>query len=84
MQTPQAGQPQMNIDLKNTEAITNSEDGIVFQQGFILRKVSKFVAGTDEDALLPIPVFFDPTTGKILESTIPVELREQYKDHTIA
>ena len=33
--------------------------------------VSKFVAGTEEDALLPIPVFYDPNTGKILEGSVP-------------
>ena len=30
----------------------------------LLRTVSKFVTGTDEDALIPIPVFYDPETGK--------------------
>ena len=57
------------IDLKNTTAISNFDGGIVFQQGVILRTVSKFVMGTDEDALLPIPVFYDPSTKKILKSS---------------
>ena len=48
-----AGPP---IDLKNTTGIKNSKGGSVFQQGVILRTVSKFITGTDEDALLPIPV----------------------------
>ncbi len=30
-------QPQLNIDLKNTTGIQNSEGGSVFQQGLILR-----------------------------------------------
>ena len=72
-----------NIDLQNTQAIETPEGNKVFNQGVLLRNVSKFVVGADEDALMPIPVFFDPTTGKILESTIPVELRDQYKDHVI-
>tara|TARA_B100000927_G_scaffold288509_1_gene283230 strand:+ start:1467 stop:1721 length:255 start_codon:yes stop_codon:yes gene_type:complete len=83
-----AKQPQqqmnVNVDVKNTTIIETPDGGVIFQQGVLLRKVSKFVVGADEDAIMPIPVFFDPTTGKILESTIPVELREQYKDHTIA
>ena len=83
MQTPQTGQPQMNIDLKNTDAVTNSEDGVVFQQGFILRKVSKFVAGTDEDALLPIPVFFDPTTQKIIGQALHPDLREELSEYCV-
>ena len=55
-----AQQPQMqgpNIDLKNTTAVKSSTGGNVFAEGVILRKVSKFVAGTSEDAIMPIPVF---------------------------
>tara|TARA_R110002012_G_scaffold100473_3_gene239120 strand:+ start:1296 stop:1544 length:249 start_codon:yes stop_codon:yes gene_type:complete len=77
-------QQQMNVDVKNTTIIQTPEGGVVFQQGVLLRKVSKFVVGADEDALMPIPVFFDPSTGKILESTVPAELREEYKDYTLA
>mgnify|MGYP003633088700 FL=1 len=77
-------QQQMNVDVKNTTIIKTPEGGVVFQQGVLLRKVSKFVVGQDEDALMPIPVFFDPETGKILESTVPAELREEYKDYTLA
>ena len=36
-------QPQLNLDLKNTTGIQNSEGGSVFQQGLILRKISKFL-----------------------------------------
>ena len=53
-------QQQMNVDVKNTTIIQTPEGGVVFQQGVLLRKVSKFVVGADEDALMPIPVFFDP------------------------
>ena len=69
-------QPQ--IDLNNTQAVNNFDGGNVFQQGVILRKVSKFVTGTNEDALMPIPVFFDPSTKKILTDSVPKELREEY------
>ena len=72
----------MNIDLKNTQAI-EPKNGKVWSQGFILRKVSKFVVGAEEDAVLPIPVFYDTVSGKILESTIPLELREEYKEYSI-
>jgi hypothetical protein len=71
-------QPQ--IDLNNTEGIKNSEGGSLFQSGIILRKISKFVAGTENDAIMPIPVFFDPTNGKILKDGIPLELRDELKD----
>lgn len=76
-------QPQINIDLQNTRPVTNSEGGNVFQQGVILRTVSKFVTGTNEDALMPIPVFFDPSTGKILTDSVPKELREELADELI-
>ncbi len=79
-QAPQQGPP---IDLKNTTAIKNSDEGFVFQQGVVLRTVSKFVMGTDEDALLPIPVFYDPSTKKILKSSVPKELREELADELI-
>ena len=68
------------IDLKNTTAIKNFDGGIIFQQGVLLRTVSKFVMGIDEDALLPIPVFYDPSTKKILKSSVPKELREELAD----
>jgi len=79
-------QPNLNapgIDLKSTVSIDTPDGGKVFQQGVLLRKVSKFVVGADEDAVLPIPIFFDPVTGKILTGTVPVDLREEYKDYLI-
>jgi len=67
-----------NIDLAKTTSIEPTS-GKVWQQGVILRKVSKFVTGTHEDALIPIPVFYDPSTGEICLDTLPKELREEYK-----
>jgi hypothetical protein len=71
-------QPQMNLDLSKTTAIDTPSGGKIWQQGMIVRKVSKFVVGAQEDAIVPIPVFYDPETGKILEDTLPKELREEY------
>jgi len=71
-------QPQMNLDLSKTTAIDTPSGGKVWQQGMILRKVSKFITGTSEDAIVPIPVFYDPENGAILEDTLPKELREEY------
>jgi len=62
----QQTQPQLNLDLNNTTPVKGFDGGQVFGQGVILRKVSKFVSGTDEDALLPIPVFYDLETKKVL------------------
>ena len=71
-------QPQ--IDLKNTESLEHA-NGKVWAQGFLLRKVSKFITGTAEDGIMPIPVFYDPETGKILEDSLPKELREGHEAH---
>jgi hypothetical protein len=73
-----AQQPQMNLDLSKTTAIDTPSGGKIWQQGMIIRKVSKFVIGAQEDALVPIPVFYDPETGTILDETLPKELREEY------
>lgn len=82
MKEPQE-QPQLNVDLKSTTGFKNSENGSIFQSGVILRRISKFVAGTDNDAIMPIPVFFDPTNNKIVGEGIPVELREELKDELL-
>ena len=73
----------MNVDLKSTTAIEGQDGNQIFQQGVLLRKVSKFVVGAEEDAVMPIPIFFDTVSGKVLESTIPVDLRDEYKEISI-
>ena len=62
MKNPQ--QQGLNIDFKNTTAIEGFDGGHLFGQAFVLRKVSKFVVGGSEDAMLPIPVFYDLETKK--------------------
>jgi hypothetical protein len=79
----QENQMNLNVDLKSTTSIETPNGGKIFQQGVLLRKVSKFVVGAEEDAVMPIPVFYDPETFKILGSTIPLELREEYKEDSI-
>tara|TARA_R110000803_G_scaffold92618_2_gene160147 strand:- start:345 stop:596 length:252 start_codon:yes stop_codon:yes gene_type:complete len=83
MKEPQQQQPELNIDLKSTTGMKNNDGGSIFKSGVILRKISKFVAGTDNDAIMPIPVFYDPSTNKILGDGIPVELREELKDELV-
>ena len=74
-------QPQ--VDLSSTTPFETPEGNKIFQQGVLIRKVSKFVAGTAEDAVMPIPVFYDPDTKKIVGLTLPPELREEYKEDII-
>tara|TARA_Y100000385_G_C12482742_1_gene379728 strand:- start:77 stop:307 length:231 start_codon:yes stop_codon:yes gene_type:complete len=72
--TPQ--QPQ--IDLSKTTTVETENGGKVWQQGFVLRKVSRFITNSPEDAVMPIPVFYDPETGKILGQGLPPEIRGDY------
>ena len=73
----------MNVDLKSTTAIEGQNGNQIFQQGVLLRKVSKFVVGAEEDAVMPIPVFFCPDSKKLVGLTLPPEIREEYKDDLI-
>jgi hypothetical protein len=73
-------QPKINIDIKNTRPVLSPDGNYIFAEGVILRKISKFIAGTTEDAIMPIPVFYDIKTGKILIEMLPKELREEYQD----
>lgn len=68
----------INITLKNTQPVLSADGNQVFAEGVILRKVSRFVAGTEEDAIMPIPVFYDIQTGKILVETLPKDLRDEF------
>lgn len=70
----------INITLKNTQPVLSADGNQVFAEGVILRKVSRFVAGTEEDAIMPIPVFYDIQTGKILVETLPKDLRDEFAD----
>jgi hypothetical protein len=70
----------LNIDLRNTQPILSPEGNQVFAEGVILRKISRFVSGTDEDAIMPIPVFYDIQTGKVLIDTLPKDLRAEFSD----
>jgi len=69
-------QPQ--IDLTKTTIVETSEGSKIWAQGYTLRRVSKFISGTSEDALIPIPIFYDPETKEILGDTLPKEIKDEY------
>ena len=73
-------QPEMNIDFSTTTSVDGYDGGKLFGQAFILRKISKFIIGANEDALIPIPVFYDLESKKIIKDSLPPELREEYSD----
>ena len=68
----------INVDIKASTPITSSDGNHIFTEGVILRKISKFAAGTSEDAIVPIPCFYDVATGKVLVELLPKELRDEY------
>ena len=74
---------QSTVKLVDTTPFTTPEGNKIFQQGVLIRSVSKFIAGTDEDAVMPIPIFFCPDTKKIVGLTLPPEIRDEYKDDLI-
>lgn len=74
-------QMKMNVDIKQTTPIKSEDGNQVFQEAVILRKASKFLVGTSEDAVIPIPVFIDVKTNKIVIELLPKELREEYEEY---
>ena len=72
--------PKLNIDLKNTEKVETPDGNYVVAEGIILRKASRFAVGTEQDALIPIPVFYDVKTGRILKETLPGDIKDDYED----
>lgn len=72
--------PQVSLDLSKTTPILTAAGGKVWHQGYILRKVSKFITGTADDNVLPIQVFYDPETGDILKEGLPEELKFMIED----
>jgi len=71
-------QPKLNINLKNTEIVKSDDGNVIFAEGILLRKASKFAVGTAQDALIPIPIFYDVATGKILKDTLPGDIKDEY------
>lgn len=68
--------PTTNFGLKDTtEVKCESCDNIIFQNGIIFRKVSKLMAGTDKDALVPINIPYCTKCGETLQELLPSELK---------
>lgn len=67
-------QQQMNLNIsldKTTPLTCDSCSNETFTQVTFLRKVSKFIAGTDHDALIPIPSFACSKCGFVNEEFQP-------------
>jgi len=68
-----------NINFSNSKPLNNFSGGSVWKQGFILRVISK-TENTTKDTIYPIPVFYDKVTGRILTTTLPLEIASEYKN----
>ena len=71
-------QEQMNLNIsldKTTETTCDECGNNVFQEGVLLRKASRFLTGTSQDAMIPIPVFACSKCGHVNEEFLPVQLR---------
>ena len=75
-------QVQLNVDLKNTEKL-EFDGQVLVGEGFVLRKVSKFLTNQAEDGIMPIPVFYSVESKKILKETLPKDLQSDYDEYSI-
>jgi uncharacterized Zn finger protein len=67
---------QLNISLDKTTGMSCDECGNeVFQEGVLLRKASRFLTGTAQDAMIPIQVFACSKCGHVNEEFLPMQLR---------
>lgn len=70
--------PKRNFGITDTTAVECPGcQNTVFQNGVIFRKVSKLLAGTDKDALVPITIPYCVNCLEPLQELLPTELRKQ-------
>ena len=75
---------QLNISLDKTTGMSCDECGNeIFQEGVMLRKASRFLTGTAQDALVPIQVFSCAKCGHVNEEFLPLQLRNKSEDNVL-
>lgn len=68
--------PKLNVSLDKTTPFTcEACNSSVFQEGVLLRKASKFLTGTTQDAIIPIPVFSCSKCGHVNQEFLPEGLK---------
>ena len=67
------------INFTNSIPLNTFSGGSVWKQGFILRVIPKNENNVN-DVVYPLPVFYDKITGKILTTTLPLEIADEYKN----
>lgn len=64
----------LNIKLDQTIDVTcESCEGTVFNQGLMLKKVSKFLTGTGQEGLIPITIFYCVKCNHVNPEFLPKE-----------
>ena len=79
-------QQQMNLNItldKTTPVTCDVCENETFQEVVLLRKASRFVTGTAQDALIPIPAFACVKCGNINQDLLPPQLRNNEATETI-
>jgi uncharacterized Zn finger protein len=70
-------QMQMNINLEDTTEIKCENcNNNVFNQGVMLRGISRFITGTAQDGVMPIPVFACSKCGHVNTQFLPKQKPE--------
>lgn len=63
---------QQNVSLKDTTAIVCEEcSHDVFTQKYLLRSLSRFVTGSPQDAMIPVPIFECSKCGHVNKDFLP-------------
>jgi DNA-directed RNA polymerase subunit RPC12/RpoP len=71
-------QMKLNIDIKKTTGVVCDECGHdVFNQGILLRKVSRFLSGDAQDGIMPIGTFYCAKCGHANAEFYPPELKSE-------
>jgi len=74
-------QMKLNFSLDKTTAVVCEECGNdAFQEGFLIRKASKFLTGTTQDAIIPVPTFVCTKCGHTNKDFLPIELKSENQD----
>lgn len=72
---------QPNISLDKTTGLTcDNCNNNTFIPTFMLRKASRFVTGTNQDALIPINVFSCTKCNHVNTEFLPIQLKQEYID----
>jgi hypothetical protein len=62
----QNGQFNVNVNLKDAEDIKCEQcESLVFEEKIMIKKISKFLTGSDRDSISPIPVIACAKCGNI-------------------